>query len=51
MYAGRVVEELASADLSQARHPYTQGLLDCLPRLGAARHPLPVLQRQPQWLL
>ena len=49
MYAGRVVEELATADLSQAQHPYTQGLLNCLPRLGAARHPLPTLDRRPEW--
>jgi peptide/nickel transport system ATP-binding protein len=49
MYAGRVVEELASADLAQARHPYTQGLLACLPRLDAPRHPLPTLERRPEW--
>ena len=49
MYAGRVVEQLASADLSQAQHPYTQGLLNCLPQLNAARHPLPTLQRQAGW--
>jgi peptide/nickel transport system ATP-binding protein len=49
MYAGRVVEELASADLAQARHPYTQGLLACLPRLDAPRHPLPTLDRRPEW--
>jgi peptide/nickel transport system ATP-binding protein len=51
MYAGRVVEEIAAAELSQAKHPYTQGLLNCLPRLQAQRHPLPVLDRQPEWLL
>jgi peptide/nickel transport system ATP-binding protein len=51
MYAGRVVEELASADLSKAQHPYTQGLLNCLPQLGAPRHPLPTLDRRPEWLL
>jgi peptide/nickel transport system ATP-binding protein len=51
MYAGRVVEELASADLAQARHPYTQGLLNCLPQLGAPRHPLPTLDRRPEWAL
>ena len=50
MYAGKVVEQLAAADLSQAQHPYTQGLLNCLPRLDAARHPLPTLDRQPEWL-
>lgn len=50
MYAGRVVEELASADLSKAQHPYTQGLLNCLPQLGAPRRPLPTLDRQAGWL-
>jgi peptide/nickel transport system ATP-binding protein len=50
MYAGRVVEELASADLSRATHPYTQGLLNCLPQLDAPRHPLPTLQRRAEWL-
>jgi peptide/nickel transport system ATP-binding protein len=49
MYAGRVVEELAAAELPQARHPYTRGLLNCLPQLGAARHPLPTLDRRPEW--
>jgi len=51
MYAGKVVEQLAAADLSQAQHPYTQGLLNCLPRLESARHPLPTLDRQPEWAL
>ncbi len=51
MYAGKVVEELPSGDLAHARHPYTQGLLDCLPRLGCDRHPLPTLNRQPEWAL
>jgi peptide/nickel transport system ATP-binding protein len=49
MYAGRVVEELASGDLSQARHPYTRGLIDCIPKIGENRHPLPVLDRKPEW--
>ncbi|MET0598012.1 MAG: ABC transporter ATP-binding protein [Mesorhizobium sp.] len=49
MYAGKVVEELPAAELSRARHPYTQGLLDCMPRIGADRHPLPVLNRRPEW--
>ena len=51
MYAGRVVEEIRAADLSQARHPYTRGLLDCVPKLGEDRHPLPVLDRKPEWAL
>ncbi len=49
MYAGRVVEEIAAADLPNAQHAYTRGLLNCLPQLGAARHPLPTLDRQPEW--
>ena len=49
MYAGRVVEEVSAGDLAHARHPYTRGLLDCLPRLGEARHPLPTLDRRPEW--
>jgi peptide/nickel transport system ATP-binding protein len=51
MYAGRVVEEIAATELHHAKHPYTQGLLNCLPQLGAARHPLPTLDRQPEWAL
>ena len=49
MYAGRVVEALAAADLHRAQHPYTRGLLNCLPQLNRPRHPLPVLERQPEW--
>ena len=51
MYAGRVVEEIAAGGLADARHPYTLGLLNCLPKLGDARHPLPTLDRQPEWAL
>ena len=51
MFAGRVVEELAAADLQSAQHPYTRGLLNCLPQLGATRHPLPTLDRKPEWAL
>ena len=51
MYAGRVVEEIAAVELHNAQHPYTQGLLNCLPQLGAARHPLPTLDRRPEWAL
>jgi peptide/nickel transport system ATP-binding protein len=49
MYRGRVVEELAAADLAKARHPYTQGLLNCLPSIGEDRHPLPTLKRDTGW--
>lgn len=49
MYAGRVVETLAAKDLHNAQHPYTQGLLNSLPRLDAPVDRLPVLQRQENW--
>ena len=50
MYAGRVVESIAAADLDQAEHPYTRGLLSALPSLDQRRARLPVLQRDPAWL-
>ncbi|WP_245439969.1 MULTISPECIES: ABC transporter ATP-binding protein [Aminobacter] len=49
MYAGKIVEELKASELSQARHPYTQGLLNCMPKIGSNRHPLPVLARKAEW--
>ncbi len=49
MYAGRVVEELKAADLSKATHPYTRGLMGCLPKLDHDVHPLPTLTRDPAW--
>ncbi len=49
MYAGRVVEQIESGRLHEATHPYTRGLLNCLPELGAARHPLPTLDRRTEW--
>jgi len=51
MYAGKVVEEVSAGNLAAAQHPYTRGLLNCLPRLGDDRHPLPTLDRQPEWAL
>ncbi|MDB5661312.1 MAG: transporter ATP-binding protein [Cypionkella sp.] len=51
MYKGKVVEELAAKDLMHAKHPYTQGLLNCLPRIGGSREPLPSLDRDASWAL
>nr|WP_029554190.1 ABC transporter ATP-binding protein [Verminephrobacter aporrectodeae] len=51
MYAGRVLEELPAGGLAHARHPYTRGLMACLPQLGASTHPLATLERQPEWAL
>ena len=49
MYAGKVVEQIKASELRDARHPYTRGLLNCMPRIGFERHPLPVLERRPEW--
>ncbi len=51
MYGGQVMEEIAAADLHQAQHPYTRGLLNCLPQIDARHAALPVLARDPAWLL
>jgi len=50
MYGGRVMEECSAENLHQARHPYTRGLLNCLPSLEGGHDELPVLQRDPSWL-
>jgi peptide/nickel transport system ATP-binding protein len=40
LYAGRVVEEGTTADLFRSpRHPYTRGLLDCIPRILTSGSP------------
>jgi len=50
MYAGRIVERLAAGDLAHATHPYTRGLLSCLPTLSAPKPRLSVMRRDPAWL-
>ena len=49
MYAGKVVEVLEASQLEQATHPYTRGLLGCLPQIEGSPHPLPTLQRESSW--
>ena len=50
MYAGKVVEELDARRMSEATHPYTGGLLNCLPTITGDTRPLPVLAREDAWL-
>ena len=50
MYGGQVMEECRASELELAKHPYTRGLLECLPRLDGAREELAVLRRDPAWL-
>ena len=49
MYAGRIVETCAADKLDQAQHPYTRGLLNCLPKIEQRVEPLPTLVRDPAW--
>ncbi|MGQ2952244.1 MAG: ABC transporter ATP-binding protein [Agrobacterium sp.] len=49
MYSGRVMEELKASELLKAQHPYTQGLLNCIPSLTHPRDRLPVLNRDAAW--
>ena len=51
MYAGRIVETLGAGELGRATHPYTRGLLECLPTLTHDKPRLPVMVRDPAWLL
>jgi peptide/nickel transport system ATP-binding protein len=48
MNGGRIVEECAAGQLSQAQHPYTRGLLAAMPTINEQRAELPVLDRT-QW--
>jgi peptide/nickel transport system ATP-binding protein len=49
MYAGRIVEECLASELERATHPYTRGLLACLPRIEDERDLLDTLKRDPAW--
>ncbi|MFC0407287.1 ABC transporter ATP-binding protein [Roseomonas elaeocarpi] len=50
MYSGQVMEELKASELHHAEHPYTRGLLACLPSLARPRERLQTLNRDPAWL-
>jgi peptide/nickel transport system ATP-binding protein len=50
MYAGHIVETLDAKNLHAAKHPYTQGLLACLPSIDGSLEPLPTLTREASWL-
>jgi len=50
MYGGQIMERLPAKELHNAQHPYTRGLLNCLPRMGGGHGELPVLQRDPAWM-
>jgi peptide/nickel transport system ATP-binding protein len=48
MYAGRIVETGTTREIfNRPRHPYTIGLLSCLPTLTRGREPLTAIEGQP----
>jgi len=48
MYAGRIVELGTTREIfNRPRHPYTIGLLNCLPTLRRGREPLTAIEGQP----
>jgi peptide/nickel transport system ATP-binding protein len=51
MYGGKVMEQCTADNLHQAQHPYTRGLLNCLPSLDGGQDELSVLKRDPAWLI
>ena len=50
MYGGKAMETLPASELDRAQHPYTRGLLGCLPDLDHPREKLATLNRDPAWL-
>jgi peptide/nickel transport system ATP-binding protein len=51
MYGGQIVETLNAGALHEAQHPYTRGLMNCLPMLDGTHDILPVLERDPAWMI
>ncbi|MFT4172519.1 MAG: ABC transporter ATP-binding protein [Rhodocyclaceae bacterium] len=49
MFRGRIVESLRAAELADAEHPYTRGLLASMPRIHAPQRRLQVLSRDANW--
>jgi peptide/nickel transport system ATP-binding protein len=55
MYGGKALETLPASELANPatateRHPYTRGLLACLPDLDHPKADLAILTRDPAWL-
>lgn len=50
MYGGKALETLPASGFDRAQHPYTRGLLGCLPDLDHPREKLATLTRDPAWL-
>ena len=50
MYGGRIMEIIDAKHLHESSHPYTKGLLNCLPKIEGVKKRLPILVRDDAWL-
>jgi peptide/nickel transport system ATP-binding protein len=50
MYGGRIMEMIDADQLYKSTHPYTRGLLNCLPRIDGKNRRLATLKRDEAWL-
>ena len=50
MYGGQIMEVLDAGNLHKSNHPYTKGLLSCLPKIDGTQDRLPTLVRDDAWL-
>ncbi len=50
MYGGRIMEIVNAGELHQSKHPYTRGLLNCLPKITGNKERLATLVREDSWL-
>lgn len=50
MYGGGIMEIVNASDLHKSEHPYTRGLLNCLPKITGNKERLPTLMREESWL-
>ena len=50
MYGGRIMEVIDAANLHNSTHPYTRGLINCLPKIEGGKQRLASLVRDASWL-
>lgn len=50
MFGGQIMEIIKASELHNSTHPYTQGLLNCLPKIDDKRDRIPTLVRDEAWL-
>ena len=50
MYGGQIMEVVDAGNLHKSNHPYTQGLLACLPKIDGTQDHLPTFVREDTWL-